>query len=70
VIVYAVSLITVENVYSLFQNATIPTVVIIRTFVYLIQNAVFYGVAVLLGCMLSFIKTLSSQYFVSYWDIR
>ena len=49
VIVYAVSLMTVENVYSLFQYAAIPTVVIIRTFVYLIQNAVFYGVSVLFG---------------------
>ena len=49
VIVYAVSLMTVENVYSLFQYAAIPTVVIIRTFVYLIQNAVFYGVSALFG---------------------
>jgi hypothetical protein len=51
VTVCAVSFINVEHVYSLFQNATIPTVVIIRTFVYLIQNAVFYGVAVVLGCV-------------------
>lgn len=47
VIVYAVSLMTVENVYSLFHYAAIPTIVTIRTFVYLIQNAVFYGVPVL-----------------------
>lgn len=46
VIVYAVSLMTV---YSLFQYAAVPTIVIIRTFVYLIQNAVFYGVPVLFG---------------------
>lgn len=48
-IVYSVSLITVENVYSLFPYAAIQTVVIIRTFVYLIQNAVLYGVPILFG---------------------
>lgn len=48
-IVYSVSLITVENVYSLFPYAVIQTVVIIRTFVYLIQNAVLYGVPILFG---------------------
>lgn len=67
VIVYAVTLIR----YSLFLYAAIPTVVIIITFVYLIQNAVFYGVPVLFesGCY-HFVKTLDSQYSASYWDIR
>jgi hypothetical protein len=49
VIVYAVTLIPVENVYLSFQYAAIPTVVIIITLVYLIQNAVFYGVPLLFG---------------------
>ena len=49
VIVYAVSLMTVVNVCLLFEYAAIPTVVIIITFVYLIQNTVFFGVCVLFG---------------------
>jgi hypothetical protein len=45
VIVFAVTLV----LHSLFQYAAIPTVAVMITFVYLIQNAVFYGVPVLFG---------------------
>jgi hypothetical protein len=67
-IVYSVSIITVENVYSLFSYAVIQTVVIIRTFVCLIQNAVFYGVPVLFGSGRDHLQKLSVPNTLSYWD--